>query len=233
VRQSGPIADYLDALARELDFDIALSRRVCAEIEDHLWQATDDSPSTESQQRAVANFGDPRDIARQYMTASLLAQIRRVGLAMIIAVVGIFLAMKARVAWYSLMQWEWNTDWEAVRAVGLAIDRYGFMVAIGIALIGWAYIGTRRAPIRFHVTYNNELSRCIVLCGAAASGLAVSVAIETVLTGIRLFETEWSSASLVPILSLVFEMAAATLLVHDIRTMILRRTAVAVSFLKT
>jgi hypothetical protein len=232
VRQSGPIADYLDALARELGFDIALSRRVCAEIADHLWQATDGCVSIESQQQAVANFGDPRDLARQYMTASLLTQVRRVGLAMIGASIAIYVAMKARVVWYALMQWELNTGWENVRATGLAIDRYGFLAASSIALIGWVYISARRAPIRLHVTYNKELNRCIVLCGAAAGGLIVSVTVETVLTGIRLFEMEWCAAALVPILTLIIEMAAVALLVLRIRAMI-RRTAVAFSLLET
>jgi hypothetical protein len=219
-------------MARELGFDIALSRRVCAEIEDHLWQATDGCLSIESQQQAVANFGDPRDLARQYMTASLLTQVRRVGLAMIGASIAIYMAMKARVAWYVLMQWELNTGWEAVQATGLAIDRYGFLAAISIALIGWVYISTRRAPVRFHVTYNKELNRCIVLCGCAAGGLIVSVIVEAVLTGIRLTEMEWCAAASVPILSLVIEMAAAALLVLRIRAMI-RRTAVVSSLLET
>ena len=232
MRQSGPIAEYLDALARELEFDIALSRRVCAEIADHLWQATDGCLSIESQQQAVANFGDPRDLARQYMMASLLTQVRRVGLAMIGASIAIYVAMKGRAVWYALMQWELSAEWEAVRATGLAIDRYGFLAAISIAVIGWVYISTRRAPIRLHVTYNKELNRCIVLCGAAAGGLIVSVAVETVLTGIRLFDMEWCAAALVPILSLVIEMAAAALLVLRIRAMI-RRTAVAFSLLGT
>jgi hypothetical protein len=232
VQQPGPIADYLDALARELGFDIALSRRVCAEIEDHLWLATDGCPSIESQQQAVANFGNPRDIARQYITATLLTHIRWVGLAMIGASTAIFLAMKARVVWYEVMQWKLNAEWEGVRAIGLAIDRCGFIVALGIGLIGWVYISTRRAPIRFQVTYNKELNRCIVLCGAAATGLIVSVSIETVLAGIRLLEMESCAAALVPILSLVIEMAAAALLVLRIRAMI-RRTAVVVSLLET
>jgi hypothetical protein len=232
VRQPDPIADYLDALARELSFDTVLSRRVCAEIEDHLWQATNGCLSIESQLQAVANFGDPRDIARQYITVTLLAHIRRVGLAMIGASTAIFLAMKVRVVWYEVMQWKLNGEWEAVRAIGLAIDRCGFIAAISIALIGWVYISTRRAPIQFHVTYNKELNRCIVLCGAAATGLIVSVTIETVLAGIRLFEMEWCAAALVPILSLVIEMAAAALLVLHIRAMI-RRTAVVSSLLET
>lgn len=222
MRQSVPIANYLDTLARELSFDLALSRRVCTEIEDHLWQATDGCPSIEGQQQAIANFGDPRDIAKQYMTTALLTQVRWLGLAMIGASACIFLAMKARVVWYAVMEWKVNAEWEAVRAIGLTIDRYGFIVAVGIALIGWVYISTRHAPNRFHVTYDKELKRCIVLCGAAAGGLIVSVFTETALTGIRLLETGWRSAVSVPILSLVVEMAAAALLVLHVFAMIRR-----------
>jgi hypothetical protein len=231
VRQPGPVADYLDALAHELSFDIALSRRVCAEIEDHLWQAADGCLSVESQQRAVANFGDPSDLARQYMTTSLLAQVRRVGFAMIGASVAIYVAMKARVVWYALMQWEANADWEFVRTIGLAIDRCGFLAATCVALISWVYISTRRAPIQFHVAYNRELNRCIVLCGAAAVGLIVSVTVETVLTGIRLFKIERCSAALVPILSLAVETAAAVLLVLHIRAMMRRLAVIALLLL--
>ena len=64
MRQSDPTANYLDALARELSFDTALSRCVRAEIEDHLWQATGGCLSVERQLQAIANFGDPREITR-------------------------------------------------------------------------------------------------------------------------------------------------------------------------
>lgn len=104
-------------------------------------------------------------------------------------------------------------------------------MAIIFTLIGWAYIGTRRAPIRFHLTYNKQLNRCIVLCSGAAGALTLSVVIETVLTGMRLFGTEWSTATLVPILSLAIEMAATTLLVRHVRAMV-RRTAVVSAFIE-
>ena len=127
------IANYLDTLARELSFDLALSRRVCTEIEDHLWQATDGCPSIEGQQQAIANFGDPRDIAKQYMTTALLTQVRWLGLSMIgSASTCIFLGlMKAKSCMvHAVMEWKVNAEWEAVRAIGLIIDRYGFIVAV-------------------------------------------------------------------------------------------------------
>jgi hypothetical protein len=60
----------VDAVASELGIPAATV----------AWQATGGCVSIESQQQAIANFGDPRDIARQYMTASLLTEVRRVGL---------------------------------------------------------------------------------------------------------------------------------------------------------
>jgi hypothetical protein len=100
--RSGPVTDYLAVLARELGFDPALSRRVRGEVEDHLWQAADvrGGRSVENQLQAILSFGEPRELARGYLTASLLAQIRRAGTAMIFAAAAIYLAMKARVAWY-------------------------------------------------------------------------------------------------------------------------------------
>ena len=38
--QRAPVADYLDALTRELSFDRSLAHRVRHEVEDHLWEAT-------------------------------------------------------------------------------------------------------------------------------------------------------------------------------------------------
>ena len=38
--QRAPVADYLDALTRELSFDLPLAHRVRQEVEDHLWEAT-------------------------------------------------------------------------------------------------------------------------------------------------------------------------------------------------
>src|SRR6202030_2449580 len=38
--QRSPVADYLNALTRELGFDRPLAHRVRQEVEDHLWEAT-------------------------------------------------------------------------------------------------------------------------------------------------------------------------------------------------
>jgi hypothetical protein len=221
VRQSSPIASYLYAIRDELGFDAALSRRVLTEVEDHLWSAAEGHgvPSHESEERAIANFGDAAELARQYLAVSLLGQVRRTGAVMLAALTGIFVAMKARVAWYELVHWPPGEAWSALRAAGLALDRYGFLIAIALALVGVAYIGTRRVPRRFDPSYGNELSRCVRLCCGVTGALVFSVVTETALTGIRLWETQWSATASVPIASLAVEVVAVIILVLQVRIM--------------
>jgi hypothetical protein len=207
MRQPSPIADYLDALARELCFDPALSRRVRKEVEDHLAQAACEAggPWPEAERRAIANFGDPRELARQYAASSLLAQTRDVGTIMILALGGIYVAMKGRIAWYALTQWELNEDLKTVNAIGILLDRYAFMLALGLAIIAWGYIGSRRAPAEFHQAYGKELRRCVA--------------------------AELSASVLVPALSLATELALAGVLLRQIRTAF-RRAVYASSLLR-
>ena len=227
MRQSCPIASYLEAVERGLGFDSTLSCRVLAEMEDHLWSATEaiGTPSHENQRRAIANFGDASELARQYLTASLLTQLRQTGAVMLAALIGIFIAMKARVAWYVFVDWPSGEGWSAVRAAGLSLDRYGFVLAIALAAACLVYVGTRRAPHRFQASYGKELNRCVRLCCGVAAALAFSIGTEMVLTGIRLFETQWSVASCVPIVSLAVEAIAAILFVLQIRVMFRRINA--------
>ena len=66
--QRSPVADYLDAVTRELGFDRPLAHRVRQEVEDHLWEATaaNGGSSIEAQARAVRCFGEAREIARRF-----------------------------------------------------------------------------------------------------------------------------------------------------------------------
>jgi hypothetical protein len=233
VRQSEPVTDYLAALARELDFDLALLRRVRCEVEDHLWQAAEarGGPSVENQREAIMGFGEARELARGYVAASMLAQIRWAGGAMILAATAIYVAMEARVAWYGWTRWEPTPDYTAVSAFARPIDHYATMLAIIGALIGCAYIATRRAPSRVDRSYRKQLDRCIVLCGASATALSLCVGAEAVLTGVGLSGTRWSSATVVPVLSLLVEIAAVIGFVLSIRATI-RGTELAASLLR-
>jgi hypothetical protein len=233
VRQSEPVTDYLAVLARELYFDPALSHRVCCEVEDHLWHAAEarGGPSVENQRGAILGFGEARELARGYVAASMLAQIRWAGGTMILAASAIYVAMKARVAWYGWMRWEPNQDFSALSAIALSIDRYATVLAIVAALIGCAYIATRRAPSLVDWSYRKQLNRCIVLCDASAIALSLCVATEVVLTAVRMSGTQWCAATVVPVLSLLVEIAAVTGFVLSIRTTI-RRTELAASLLR-
>lgn len=229
--QPDPVADYLALLTSELRFDPALARRVRGEVEDHLWEAAGDcgGPSIENQLRAIKNFGDARELARGYVAASLLSQIRYAGLAVILSAAATVLAMKGRVAWYVWMGWPPNMDF--VTVIALLIDRYATMLTIIAALVACLYIATRRAPPRVDPTYRRQINRCIVLCGASASALSFCIAAEMLVNGIRLWGMPWSSAMLIPVLSLTIEATAIVGCMFSIWTAV-RRIAFAGSLLR-
>jgi hypothetical protein len=233
VHQSEPVTDYLAVVARELGFDPALSRRVRGEVEDHLWQAADDrgGRSAENQLQAISCFGEARDVVRGYVAASLLSQVRRVNVGMLIAAAVIFLAMKARVVWYGLMFWEPNPDFTAVTSIALPIDRYATMLAIAAALIACAYIATRSVPTHVDMSYRKQLNRCTALCGTSAAALSLCVATEALLTGVRLSGTQWCAATAVPMFSLAVEIAAIAWFVFSIHASV-RRRALAATLLR-
>jgi hypothetical protein len=175
---------------RELSFDIPLSRRVRAEIEDHFCEAAED---------AIARFGDPREIARQYAASSLLKHTRRVGLIAVLALVGIYIAMKGRGAWYGLMQWELSDHFKDVATTWISIDLNAFRMALAVGIIGLGYIASRRAPISFHEDYGRQVKRCVVLCALTAGALLASVVTDTILTALRLSEAKLAASGLVPV----------------------------------
>ena len=233
MNRSKPVADYLAAVSRELDFDPALARRVRDEVEDHLWQAVDDrgGPSIENQLRAINNFGEARELARGYVAASLLSRVRYVGAGVLITAATVYLAMKARGAWYVWMHWELGADLASVTAVALLIDRYATKLAIVAALIAFAYIATRRVPAHVDRSYRKQLMRGLVLCGASAGALSLCVATEVILTGVQLSARQWGVTATVPLLSLAVEIAAMIGFVSAIYISI-RRGALAAALLR-
>jgi hypothetical protein len=119
------ISDYLDSLVGALSFDRPLSGRVRQEVEDHLREAVAADPAgdgPEAERRAIADFGDPRVIAAEFAMVSLAKQTRRVGAAIILVIAGVFIAMKARVAWYAVTQCAISDDIRAVCGIVGSID---------------------------------------------------------------------------------------------------------------
>jgi hypothetical protein len=130
--EPGVISEYVERLAAELAFDPALSRCVRQEVEDHLWEvvsADSAGDRLEAERRAVTNFGDPHAIAIQFAVASLAKQARRVGLAALVVISAVFIAMKARLTWYAVMGCP-TGQMGVLGELLVAIDRYAFWVSV-------------------------------------------------------------------------------------------------------
>jgi hypothetical protein len=224
------IQHYLELLARELDFDSSLSRCVRQEVEDHLWEAVAADPAEnmlEAELRAIANFGDARLIAAQFAVISLARQSRRAGLAAVLVIAGVFMAMKARLAWYATTQWAIDDDIRAVSGLVGLVDFYAFWLSLIIGIGSWVYIRSRDIPVVFYPSYRRQLRRFFLLCGAAAAALVVSVTSDAVLTALRLRGTEFSAVSLIPILSMAIEIACVGILILQMRNVALRAASTA------
>jgi hypothetical protein len=205
------------------------------EVEDHLREAVAADPEgngPDAERRAVANFGDPRLIAAQFAAVSLARQTRKVGAAVILVIAGVFVAMKARLAWYAVAQCVLRDEMRAVSEVVVSVDRYAFWLSIAVGITCWAYISSRRTPATFHSSYRREPHRFFLLCVIATGALITSVASDGVLTALRLFEAESPFEFLIPISSMAIEIACAAVLVAQIRR-VTRRTASTAALLGT
>lgn len=218
------IADYLDKLSTALSFDSSLSRCVREEVEDHLREAVAADPGAdrrEAEARAIARFGDPLVIAAHFVVVSLRRETRRVGATVVVAIAGIFIMMKARLAWYALIEWPLADDMRALgSAVGL-IDAYAFWVSLIIGLGGFAYISV---ATWLHSQYRTQVHWFCLMCAAATAALAISIASDGVLTSLRMVGTDFCAAALIPIASMAVEIACAAALALQIRA-ISRRVA--------
>ena len=224
------ISQYLGRLAHELDFDPSLSCQVVQEVEDHLRETVERDPAAdrlEAERRAVAKFGDPRVIAAQFAVVSLAALARRVAFVAVLLIGAVFIAMKARVAWYGVMQWPLAEETRVLGEIVLTIDRWAFWLALLTGALGWIYIGIRRAPTALTREYRAKLRRFSLLCSAAAAALIVCVAADGLLTLLRLIGAQWSVALVVPLFSVAIEIVCAGVLVSYLRAMAGRTTRTA------
>ena len=234
MEEAGVIADYAEALAGKLAFDRGLSRRVRQEVEDHLREAVAAAPCCDrvaAERRAIARFGDPHTIAAQFALGALARQAHSAGTAIILVIGGVFIAMKARLAWYALTQWAVSDEMRAVSAMVGMLDRYAFWLALALGAAGWAYIAKRGTPERFHASCRKQSRRIRGLFAAATGALALVVIADGMLTALRLGETAVSAAFLIPILSMAAEIAGAGFLVCRLHSMT-RRMASAAALLE-
>jgi hypothetical protein len=216
------IPEYVERLARELDFDPLLSRRVCREVEDHLREAASADSSlegTEAERRAVSAFGDARAIAAQFAVLSLTQRARRLGVTSVLLIAGAFILMKARLSWYGLMQWPADQI-GSLGTVVLSIDRYAFWLSFITGIACWIYIDRQRIPASFTREYRGRIRRFALLTMFATVALVVSVISDGVLTALRLAGGQWSLECLLPVFSITVEMVCAGMMVsylHGLR----------------
>jgi hypothetical protein len=226
MQESGMIAAYAELLAGKLDFNPSLSRRVRQEVQDHLWEAAAAGPSgngREAVQRAIANFGDPHNIAAQFATAWLARQTWKVGVTVILVIGSVFVAMKARLTWYAAAQWGLSDDVRAVaKSVGL-IDACAFWVSVIVGIAGCTYLVVRRAPpAALCAAHCSRLRHLLFLSAVSAAALSVSVIGDGVLTALRLVGREFSAEFLIPISSMVIEIVCAGILIFSVRSIVVR-----------
>jgi hypothetical protein len=223
------IPDYLNALASALSFDPTLSRRVRREVEDHLLDAIAADPARdrrEAERQAIARFGAPDAIAAQFARVSVVRQARSLAAATVVMVFVVFVAMKARVAWYAATQWAMAEDMRPAGAIVLRIDRYAFWTAVILGIAGFAYMIGRRVPLALRRAHDRQLRRFALLCTIATAALVVSVISDGLLTAFQLRDALLCAEALVPILSMAFEVACVCVLARQIRS-ITRRAACA------
>jgi len=207
------IADYLESLRAELAFDPSLARRLCREVEDHLWEAAAADPAAdglEAQRRPVANFGDPTTIAAAFAKLSLATKLRQAGAAVVLLIGGVFISMKARVVWYAAVDCAATGDSRAVVNLIGSIDRYTFWLSAAIGIAGWVYSGGG-LDADFS-TSRPRFRRCLALCAAAACLLVLSVLSDGVLLALRFVDMGLSIGLLVPVLTLATEVVCVAVL---------------------
>ncbi len=140
---AGVIDDYIASLRRELDFDPALARRLSEEVEAHLRDAAEADPawpSVDAETRAVQRFGLAREIAGQFAADVVDRQSRRTWLALLATIAITFVAMRFRNIWLG----EAGDTWSSLAPL---VDRYAFIAALAIALVGWLAFRRSVAPL--------------------------------------------------------------------------------------
>jgi hypothetical protein len=126
----------------------------------------------------------------------------------VLAVLAVLVAMKARVAWYGLMQWTLSADARELGAIVIAIDRCAFWLAAVIGTGALIYMGRARVPAASQAGHRRRLRHVFLLCACATGSLVVTVISDGVLTALQL-GTGLSAGSVIPIITMAVEIACA------------------------
>jgi len=222
------ISLYLEALSGSLRFDPALARRVRREVEDHLQQAVAADLAhrgAAAERRAIIAFGDAQIIAGQFAAIWIAGQMKRFGIALVLVIASVFVAMKGRVAWYAAMGGGAGHDASAMATIVASIDRYAFWLSVIIGAGSFAYLVSRPLPAPAGARYRKQL-RCVLVSGAAAiAPLMLAVLSDGVLTAMPLLGADLRVASLVPLGTMAIEIACVGFLVFHFWVVRLRTRA--------
>ena len=180
-------------------------------------EAADDPRAAEG--RAIARFGDLDAIASQLALQSLVRQGDRVATLTVLMLGAIFLAMRARVEWYGLLQWTLTADRQAIGRVIATVDGHVFRLSLVVGIAAWAYLRSRRAAAASLPAYRPRLRRFTWLSAAATAGLAISVLADGTLTALRLLGAAPSAVALVPLATMLVEIACAGTLIAQVLAM--------------
>lgn len=191
------------------------------EVEGHLLEAAAAEAAGDAaaaERRAIARFGDLDAIASQLALQSLVRHGDRVATMTVLILGAILLAMRARVEWYGLLQWTLAEDRRALGAVIATLDGHVFRLSLVVGIAAWAYLRGRRAAASLPA-YRSRLRRFTWLAVAAAGGLAISVLADGALTALRLVGAPPSAAALVPLATMLVEVACAGALAAQVLAM--------------
>lgn len=171
------IDDYVAALHRELDFDPPLARRLAEEAEAHLWDAAEADPAwpaPEAERRAIARFGLAREIAALCADQAVSRQAVRSWLALAATVVVTFVAMRLRVIWL-------DEAGDTLSVLAPLIDRYAFIAALVIGLVGWFAARRSLVPLGLSLAaLTASIAAGIVRAGLFVDGAPLPVLLTAV-----------------------------------------------------
>jgi hypothetical protein len=134
----------------------------------------------------------------------------------------ILLAMRARVEWYAMTRWTLAEELRPIAGLLATLDGHVFRLSLAAGIAAWVYLRSRRSFATSLAAYRPRLRRFTRLCSVAAAGLAVSVLADGALTALRLLGGAPSAAALVPVATMLVEVAGAGALLAQVLRMMRR-----------
>ncbi len=187
--QHGTIGAYLAALQGELRAASRPQARILYEVADHLaeaaqWERERGAAPEEAERRAVARFGAPEEVARQFAPVLALGRARAVGQAQVVALAAVFGAMLLRDLFVPPVAW---TDRAAPPTLSLASAGATWAFVCAVALSLWMLWRSWRARCDPHLPFASARA---ILTTATLSlmALAASVGADT------LASAQWAAA---------------------------------------